>query len=247
MNYLKEFANYNNLTLAKGIILTNIERISMFKIINDYITNTYKIDRYSPDIIEMDGKKLSSEILLKSGNNRTLLNKLISDDRGEIITDIKSKDDLFNFIKNNLFDLFNVNGKYFKYVYNLLLNTSFKGKNYENRSFLKFEEIARKKGKDIKVVEPKDIDEDVFGGIDGIFYYNDKRYNIQVKPLHPSYGIQESFKRPGYYIAFCEGMLKELKTDYVILINKNEIWIFRCNGIKVHDRYFMIPKENLVS
>jgi len=244
MKFILEHADYNNLTLPKGIILTNDERISMFKIINNYITHTYKISKYSPNPIVVDGQTLSPELLFKAANNRTLLKKLVYDERGEIVTGIETKEDLFNFVENNLFDLFNTKGKYFSDIYNLLLNTSYKGQKYENESFLKFEEAARKRGLNIKVVPPENVDEDIFGGIDGLFFVDNKRFTIQVKPL---FKIENYKKDENCYIAFCDGVLKELKTDYLIITNKQETWIFRAKGIIVNSSFFIIPKKNLVS
>ena len=236
-----EYADYNDLQLPKGIVLTNAERMKMCKIISDAIHTYYNFDRNDNRIIEVDGMKLNTEYLSKAINNRTLLKKIIFDPNGEIISNIKNKADLFSFVENNLYDLFSPKGKYFKNVYYLLSNTSVKGKRVENAAFQKFEEVAKGKGLNIKVEEPT-TQEDL-GGLDGYFIHNGKRFTIQVKPLHK---IETYKKDTTKYIVFCDGVLKTLTTDYLIVSNDRNVWIFRSKDVLVNPSFFLIPKTNLV-
>jgi hypothetical protein len=46
-------------------------------------------------------------------------------------------------------------------------------------------------------------------------------------------------------IVFCDGVLKELKTDYLIVTNKETTKIFKSKGIQVNPSYFIVPKVNI--
>lgn len=240
MNLILEYQDYNNLSLPKGITLTNAERIKMCKIISNAINNYYKINKYSNSDIFIDDIKINTEYISKAINNRSLLKKIISDPNQEIISGVRNKEDLFKFVEDNVYDLFNHKGKYFKYVYNLLSNTSKKGKRLESDAFNMFREVAKKKGIDVDIIEPS-TREDI-SGIDGIFFHNKKRYTIQVKPL---FKMEEYKRNPNCLIVFCDGVLKDLKTDYLIVTNKIETKIFKSKGIAVHPSFFIVPKENI--
>jgi hypothetical protein len=183
----------------------------------------------------------NTEYLSKAGNNRTLLRKIINDPDKIIPSVVHTKEDLFKFVEENTYDLFHYKGKYFKSVYNLLVNTSKRGKRLEDIAFELFTEVAKKKGINIVVTEPS-MEEDIFGGIDGIFFYNDKKYTIQVKPL---FKIEDYKKDPNNFIVFCDGVLKELKTDYLIVTNQTETKIFKSKGIITNSSYFIVPKSNI--
>ena len=144
--------------------------------------------------------------------------------------------------QNNTFDLFNHNGKYFRYVYGLLSSTSKKGKKFENNAFKVFREVAAKKGIDV-IIEDPSLKEDIYGGIDGTFMHRGKRFTIQVKPL---FKMETYQKDPTSYIIFCDGVLKELKTDYLIVTNEKETKVFRSKGITVFPSYFIAPKSNII-
>lgn len=242
MRLIKEYLNFDTLSLPKGIVLTNDERMDINRIINNALVMYYKINRYHKDPININGKVLVPEYLFKIVNNRTLLNKIVNDPNREIVSNVNSKEDLINFIKSNQFDLFNVDGKYFKYVYSLVKSTSNKGRKFESDAFKKFEDIAKLKGKPVSIEAPT-LEEDLYGGIDGTFKIDNKRYTIQVKPLSR---IEEYASDSSKYIVYCDGMLQQLKTDYLIAINNSECYIFRCNSGVVKDKFFIIPKANLV-
>ena len=245
MKFILEYAGYanNSLSLPKGIVLTNSERMEMCRIIADALKQFYNLDKNSSrDPFIIDGITIIPEYLSKAVNNRTLLKKIISDPDREIISGVNNKEDLFSFVKNNTFDLFNHNGKYFKYVYRLLSNTSKKGKKFESNAFANFIQIAAKKGINV-IIEDPTLKEDIYGGIDGTFTYNGKRFTIQVKPL---FKMETYQKDPTSYIIFCDGVLKELKTDYLIVTNEKETKVFRSKGITVFPSYFIAPKSNII-
>ena len=184
---------------------------------------------------------LNPEYLSKAINNRTLLKKLVYDERGEILTNIKSKYDLFAYVENNLRNLFHPDGIHFNAVYNLLSASSLKGSKIEDESFKAFIRVAAAKGIDV-IIEPPTIEEDK-SGIDGKFSVDGKVYTIQIKPLSK---IEDYRLDNTMFIVFCDGVLKDLITDYLIVTKSNESRIFRSKGIIAKGSYFLIPKSNEV-
>jgi hypothetical protein len=238
-----------NITLPRGIVLTDEERIKLGSIIRNYIYSVYRAKVGGP-IMAIDGKKIDPDILTKIPNNRTMLAKLCFDERNEIVTGIRNKEDLFRFVSDNLFDLFNHKGKYFNVVYSLVTATSYKGDTSEQKSFSYFEKVAASRGLQVKVTKPTKLED--IGGIDGQFFHQGKRFTIQVKPLHK----MESYKKdPNMYIVFCDGMLKTINCDYLIVTNDLDIFIFRNpkidkeghRDIISYGSYFLVHKEKLLT
>jgi hypothetical protein len=243
MKFIKQYEGYEgaNLLLPNGISLSSEEQGKMRLIIFDALNKIYKIkERKYPFLY--NGVLLNPEYLSKAMNNRTLLKKIVYDDNKEIISGVKNKEELFKFVEENLYNLFHPKGIYFGAVYNLLSNTSKKGSSLENKSFDLFIRIASSKGVNV-VIESPTIEEDK-SGIDGIFTLKGKRYTIQVKPL---FKIEDYKIDNTKFIAFCDGVLTQLKTDYLIVSNQYQTRIFRSKGIEAKGSYFLIPKGNEVN
>ncbi len=239
--FIKEYKSYNTLKLPRGIILNDEELKYIKTTIYNAIHTYYNFDRRQDSIIEIDGLRLKSEYLSKAAGNYRLLRKLIYDEYGEINSGVNNKEELISFIKNNLYDLFHYKGKYFKYVYKLLHYSSLSGKSKERKSFDLFENVSKKRGVNIKVELPT-VEQDLIG-IDGVFKYNDKYFTIQVKPLK----YIEEFKLDNTkWIVFCDGVLSQIKTDYLITTNDKETFIFRNRGIMTKSSYFLVPKSSRV-
>jgi len=246
MKFILEYNNYSknnqSLRLSRDVILSNSDRIKIGKLIASIMEDIYGDNLLSDDIFTMDGKDLNPEYLRKARNNRNLLKKLVYDKDGIIKSNVKTKEDLYSFIEDNSMKLFNPSGFYFKTIYNLLTNSSNKGKSIEERSFELFKNTLKdKRGVDVDIIDPtkeQDID-----GIDGLFMYKGKEFTIQVKPL----SYMQSYKKDDTkYIVFCDGVLKNLKTDYLIVLNDNESHIFKSDNSVAYDSYFLIPKSNLI-
>ena len=109
MKHIYEFANFNdNVLLPRGIILSNTDRMSLCKIIANALNQYYNLDSVKGEYVDVGGQKLQREILSKMINNRTILKRTIIQNRS-----IKTKDDLINFIKDHLHDMYHFDGKFF--------------------------------------------------------------------------------------------------------------------------------------
>lgn len=239
------------LLLPRGIALTRAERIEMLRIIESAVKRIYGVKTFFHGLIEVDGVKVNYEYMSKAVNNRLLLKKIVYDERGEIVSGVDSKEKLFAFVKANLDELFRPSGRYFKPVYSLLESASKRGDQAEESAFRFVEELARKKGLQVRVLKPREIEDDVYGGVDGFFTYNDRNFTIQVKPLSENYPnpVQVYMKDPTKYLAYCSGFLGKMKTDYLVLHDRRRslCYMFRTAGITVEASYLVIPKDNEVT
>ncbi len=247
---MDKFNTQELLLLPKGIALTRAERLEMCRIIESAVKRIYGVETFYKGIIEVDGVGVNYEYMSKAVNNRLLLRKLVYDERGDLVTGIGDKDSLFAFVKANLNDLFHPRGKFFRPVYSLLEAASRKGDAGEESAFAFVEEMARKKGMQIKVLRPRTVEEDVYGGVDGFFTYNDRNFTIQVKPLSENVqpNVQEYSRDSSMFIAFCSGMVREIKTDYLVLYDARvrTCRMFRSKGVSPMRSQLLIPKSNEV-
>lgn len=239
------------LLLPKGIALNKQERQEMCRILESGLKEIYNVRKFYQGMVEVEGVSVRYEIIAKSVNNRLLLKKLVWDERKEIITNVRSKEDLFEFVKENIEELLRPTGRYFNAVYSLLKATSYVGDRAEGIAFRQIEEIGKKKGLQIQVLKPREVADDVYGGVDGFFVYNDREFTIQIKPLSPKFDppISENKRDPQYFIAYVDGFIKEVKTDYLALVdNKAEkCYLFQAKGIIASSTSYLIPKSNLVN
>lgn len=245
MKYILEFADYRNqtLNLGRGIILSNFERIQLGRIIREWLVKIYGENLIGDSDFSMLGQILKPEYLRKAINNRNLFKKLVYDDRREIYTGVKNKNELLDFVRKEGRELFSPDGKYFKSVYSLLTGSSIRGASLETKAFeLLKSYFMNKDGIDVEIAVPT-IDEDL-SGVDGKFQLNGEDKTVQVKPLH---SIQEYKIDNTKFIVFCDGVLKGLITDYLVVSNNKESHIFTTDGIIVKSSYFLIPKVNLLS
>lgn len=225
-----------DLLLKNGITLVEEKRILLGRIIGDALTEYYNIYKIPNDtVFYFNSQPIKSEYLRKARNNRKLLNKIVYENQ------LRTPNELIDFISENKFDLFHYNGIFFNDIYFLLRNTSELGKRSEIYAFEVLEEYGRKKGIPIKVEEPT-LNEDL-RGIDGIFTWKNKKYTIQIKPLE---SCVVSNKYPGKYIVFCNGSLKDLDVDYFIATNKDKTLIFRAKNAITKPTHYIIPIEDLL-
>jgi hypothetical protein len=243
MKFILEFADYKNLktNLGRGVILSNWDRISLGRIIGEWLDKIYGEHLVSDDNFVMNGIELNPEYLRKARNNRNLFKKITFDQEQIINSGVKNVNDLLEFVKEKGYDLFSPDGKYFELVYATLQGCSSKGKTDEERSFDILRNFFEIQGIQIEISSPN-RDEDL-AGIDGKFTENGVDKTVQVKPL--AY-IQEYKIDNTKFIVFCDGVLKALITDYLVVINKKEAHVFTTDGVRVMSNYFLVPKTNLI-
>lgn len=238
------------LLLPKGIALTKEERQEINRIMDAGLREIYNVRKFYQGIVTLEGMDIRYEIISKAVNNRFLLKKIVSDERKEIITDITNKETLFDFVKDNITELLHPKGKYFKAVYSLLETLSYKGDKAENIAFSHIEEMGRKKGLQIQVLKPRKVEDDVYGGVDGFFIYNDREFTVQVKPLSGKMkpAIQEYKKDTNYFLVYVDGFIKDVYTDYLSVVNNytNECFLYQAKGIIAAGTHYLIPKKNFV-
>lgn len=238
------------LLLPKGIALTKNERQEMNRILDSGLKEIYNVRKFHQGIVNLEGVDVRYEHISKAVNNRFLLKKIIDDRRGEIVTNVSTKEELFDFVKENVRELLHPKGKYFNAVYSLLQNTSLKGEKAEMIAYAYIEEIGKKKGLQIQVLKPREIQQDVYGGVDGFFIHNDKEFTVQVKPLSEKISpyISEYRKDNKYFIAYVDGFIKEIYTDYLALVDSRTTtcFLYKSKGILCYNTHYLIPKENLV-
>lgn len=237
------------LLLPKGIALTRTERIEMCRILESGLKEIYSVSKFYRGTLLVENTEVDSETIHKAINNRYLLGRIIDDPKKKIDSNIQSKEQLFDFVKSNLNDLFRPSGKYFNAVYSILDYTTKKGKQNESFAFECLEKIAKGRGLQIQVLSPRTVSDDVYGGIDGFFLWNDREFTIQIKPL---FDREESLVThpddENYLIAYCGGFIKDLQTDYLILTQtaRKVCHVFKAKGIIAQNDYYLIPKQNKV-
>ena len=181
-------------------------------------------------------KEIECEILRKARNNR-LLHKKIYNLSGPNSNGYK----MTQWVKNNGFELFNPNGKYFDEVIDLLYKTSGKGRQIESIAFSQLSEYFSSQSKVFELVEPT-TDEDL-EGYDGFFNEDGVLKSVQIKTLK---NFEEFKLDPTKFIVFCQGHLKKPVTDYLVAVNKNKCLIFKTEDCTPGRSYYIIPKVNLV-
>ena len=157
-------------------------------------------------------------------NNYTIFRSIIRSNG------IINEEDFYNFMFQNLSNIYNISGKYFNNTLNILINTTRKGNIEEKNSIEFFESILSNKGINIRVTSPS-IEEDI-SGIDGKFIWNGKVITIQVKPYTSTEIIGDIIKIESI------GSLS-LSTDYLVLYNKGRYIITKGKDTKIEGKYFI--------
>lgn len=164
---------------------------------------------------EIGGKIVNYEYLSKWRNNR-LFREVITKD----FNIPKEPNALIEFLNQNKYDIFNVNGKYYDKYYRLLENTSLSGKKIEIIAKTIFEEFCKSKEKTVIIQEPT-IEQDV-KGIDSIFVIGGRPCTVQIKTLS-----SVKSKTPEYIELVSAGDVRKIVTDYLIVANDVQCYIIR--------------------
>jgi hypothetical protein len=214
------------------------------------IINEFYPDIKKSDTINIDGRFLSSELINKSQKNLKIL-YVISDIIISLNKSVKSPDDIINFIKDNKFDLFNIDGIYFDDIYNALRGVSDSGAMREKEGSNLFKKYALSKGFDVDILPPDTADDDK-RGIDAYFKIKEIPYTIQIKTLD-YIDLVDNF-----YHVYISGDFTKIKTHYLVLIPNPEkkdlfkkSYIFKGSKIKTYidekgKSYYLIPISNLI-
>jgi hypothetical protein len=163
--------------------------------------------------------------------------------------DIKTFDDLIDFIISKAVDLFLIEGEYFTEVIKILKKTEEIGIRNELASCkIMADVIFEKLGKRVDVMRTEtDSADDIFYGVDIFFDLDGKQYTCQVKPL------KEVYTKGDKVIVRSSGRIKKYSTHYWMFID-NDIrssqinWaLFQNKEPKIMDVILEFDKLNLVS
>jgi hypothetical protein len=213
------------------------------------IINEFYPDIKKSDTINIDGRFLSSELINKSQKNLKIL-YVIADIMISLNKSVESPDDIINFIKDNKFNLFNIDGIYFDDIYNALRGVSDSGAMSEKEGSDLFKRYAVSKGFDVDILPPDTSDDDK-RGIDAYFKIREIPYTIQIKTLN-SIDLVDNF-----YHVYINGDFTKIKTHYLVLTPDptkkplNKGYIFKGVNIKTSFdekgmSYYLVPSSNLL-
>lgn len=232
--------------MDKNIVMLGSVSIRKYGLSPSIVNINRKIDEYTQSIygnygyskgiyldIKIDNKIINSEYIAKMCNNYTVFREIIS------IYKVKTAEEFQEVILNNLKDIYHPNGKYFKYVLNILINTTRKGNIGEESSLKFFKDTLEKSIKSIEIQTPT-YDEDV-SGIDAKFMWNNRLLTIQVKPFE----LNKTFeKESGVISAFSRGSLS-LNTSYLVLYELDKFIIIKSKDVKIVGNNFYFHKEKI--
>jgi hypothetical protein len=202
--------------------------------IKEYIDSVYGRYgyRYGHNIdLDINGTIINGEYISKMVNNYTVFKSMIR------INGLKDEDEFYNFMYQNLMNIYHPDGKYFKNTISIIINTSRRGNVYEKSALEFFESLLNDKGINIKVSAPT-VEEDI-SGIDGKFEWNDRTVTIQVKPYVSTTIVGDVIKIES------QGSLS-LSTDYLILYNSNSHIITKAKDTTIEGKYFVANLNKVI-
>ena len=131
--------------------------------------------------------------------------------------------DVNQFIKAlrlNEFDIFDVNGKYFEYFYNVLIKTSTVGEKNEKLGMMYFDAYQTKIG-NTPTYKKASKSEDAFDSIDSFAMINGEKFTIQIKTC------ENLISKNDIYKVKCSGDFRKITTDYLILASEKQYFIIK--------------------
>lgn len=207
--------------------------------IKKYIIDTYDQYgfKYGVNVdLNVDGYTINSEYICKMVNNYTIFKTIIR------INSIKTEAAFYHYMTNNLHDIYNWNGKYFKRVtLPILVNTSKIGNIGEEKSLEFFKKIMlEKKGVNIEIIAPTTYED--ISGIDGKFIWLGKEITIQVKPYDMA-TISTSSRKVKVH---SQGSLS-LITDYLIVYKDDSFIIIQGKDVEIEGNLFTFHEDNIIA
>lgn len=224
-----------------GNIVTNKYGYKSIAVLNrnikTYLNEVYKEFGYTYpsyfDII-VNNSIINTEYINKMVNNYTVFKKIIE------LENLNTEEEFYNYMRNNLNEVYHFNGKYFKTVTLPILIATTRRGNVGEINSLKFftQELNNKMGITVDIIRPT-VEEDV-SGIDGKFVWNNKEITIQVKPFTSIVKSDDKVK------VYSQGSLS-LSTDYLILYKSDSFIILRGRDVSIKGSYFESNLDKIVS
>jgi hypothetical protein len=233
-----------NINLGRFSITDNDFKVYMREV--DSIKNSM----YPSEIEDVEGLKLLKalpfekrngrdfSVLNKVNTNRLLMTRFIQN------YNIRSFNELIDFIRTNKDSIFKQDGSMFELVWNTIRQTEKAGEENEELVVEYIKALAKSVyNEDIEVKrEVTSSYNDLILGIDITFTLKEKEYTCQVKPLkNISY-------RGNDIIVTSSGRIKKYNTNYIAFSNSksNEVLLFRGTNVRVSGDTFIFPKMDLV-
>jgi hypothetical protein len=205
-------------------IINNIRNI-----LNQYYT---KWDSNDNRVIQIDGKIVNTEYISKWLNNRNFRDVITKD-----FDLVKEPNALVEFLNQNKYDIFNVNGKYFDRYYRVLESSSLTGKVTEERAKKIFEEFCKSKDKTVVIKTPTVIQDKK--GIDSIFIIGGRPCTVQIKPLS-----SVKSKTPDYIELVSAGDVRKIITEYLIVSGDKQTYIIKVPLNELSKEYLETEKTD---
>jgi hypothetical protein len=123
-------------------------------------------------------------------------------------------------LRMNEFDIFDANGKYFEYFYNVLIKTSNVGEKNEKLGMMYFDAYQTKIG-NTPIYKKASKAEDAFESIDSFAMINGENYTIQIKTC------EHLISKNDIYKVKCSGDFRKITTDYLILASEKQYFIIK--------------------
>lgn len=183
-------------------------------------------------ITEINGKIVNTEYISKWLNNRIFRDVITKD------FDLpKEPNALVEFLNQNKYDIFNVNGKYFDRYYRVLESASLSGKETEERAKIIFKEFCKGKEKTVEIKNPTVIQDK--RGIDSIFVIGGRPCTVQIKPLS-----SVKSKTPDYIELVSAGDVRKIITEYLIVSGDTQTYIIKVPLKELSKEYLETEKTD---
>ena len=166
-------------------------------------------------IVYKNDTPIDTEYLSKWSNNRNFRSKLSYRFNIE-----KNPTALIEFIEENQKDIFDFDGQYFNWSYEILRAATLAGKRNEKIALQTFKKYQESLGKNIVLEEPTP-EQDKYEHIDQFAIIDGERFTIQVKP------IDRILSKGDFYEILSKGDVRKVTTDFLILANKTNCFIIR--------------------
>ena len=216
---------------------TDVENYKVMDCIRAIIKEYYnKLEPFkSNKIYNIAGKIINTEYLSKWLNNRTFREVITKD-----FNLSPNYQDLINFLIENKYDIFNMDGKYFDIYYKIMEVTTLKGKDTEKRSLIVFGDFVNSRGiaKVVEFIDPT-TEEDKKGIDSFALLDNGSRVTIQVKPLS-----KVKSNTSDYVELISAGDVRKITTQFLIVANDKSYFIIQVPLKKLSKEYLESEKSD---